>query len=127
MRTLPLLSAIFLAILLGACSGARSGKETASPAPPPGAETLLPQDSSITIGQLSNGLKYYIRANRKPENRAEVRLAVNAGSILEDQDQQGLAHFVEHMAFNGTEHVAKQELIDYLESIGMRFGPDVNA
>lgn len=129
MRKIPVPAIILIAILilLGACSGARSGKETANAALQPGAETLLPVDSSITTGQLNNGLKYYIRVNRKPENRAEVRLAVNAGSILEDEDQQGLAHFVEHMAFNGTEHFAKHDLIDYLESIGMRFGPDVNA
>ncbi len=87
----------------------------------------LPVDTSITIGKLDNGLKYYIRKNQKPEDRAELRLVVNAGSILEDKDQQGLAHFTEHMAFNGTENFEKQELVDYLESIGMRFGPDLNA
>ncbi len=87
----------------------------------------LPVDPKITIGKLKNGLKYYIRENRKPENRAELRLAINAGSVLEDDDQQGLAHFVEHMAFNGTKNFAKQEIVDYLESIGMRFGPDINA
>lgn len=87
----------------------------------------LPVDPKITIGKLKNGLKYYIRENRKPENRAELRLAVNVGSVLEDDDQQGLAHFLEHMAFNGTKNFAKQEIVDYLESIGMRFGPDINA
>ncbi len=87
----------------------------------------LPVDPQITIGKLENGFTYYIRENKKPENRAELRLAVNAGSVLEDDDQQGLAHFVEHMAFNGTKNFAKQEIVDYLESIGMRFGPDINA
>ena len=87
----------------------------------------LPTDPTITIGKLRNGLKYYIRENKKPENRAELRLAVNAGSVLEDDDQRGLAHFVEHMAFNGTKNFAKQEIVDYLESIGMQFGPDINA
>jgi zinc protease len=87
----------------------------------------IPRDSSILYGTLPNGIVYYIRYNPKPEKRAELRLVVNAGSVLEDEDQQGLAHFVEHMAFNGTEHFEKQELIDYLESIGMRFGPDLNA
>ena len=76
---------------------------------------------------LPNGLHYYVRKNGKPEHRAELRLVVNAGSILEDDDQQGLAHFVEHMAFNGTTHFAKNEIIDYLRSIGMRFGGDLNA
>jgi zinc protease len=87
----------------------------------------LPVDSRVTVGTLDNGLRYYIRTNKRPENRAELRLVVNAGSILEDDDQQGLAHLLEHMAFNGTANFEKQELVRYLESIGMSFGPDVNA
>ncbi|MGD2216039.1 MAG: insulinase family protein [Gemmatimonadales bacterium] len=87
----------------------------------------LPVDSAVTLGTLPNGLRYYIRENPEPQERAELRLVVKAGSVLEDDDQQGLAHFVEHMAFNGTEHFEKQELVDYLEGIGMRFGPDLNA
>src|SRR5262249_37904565 len=70
---------------------------------------------------------YYIRQNKKPEGRAELRLAVNAGSILEDEDQRGLAHFVEHMAFNGTKNFPKQEIVNFLQSIGMQFGAHVNA
>lgn len=84
-------------------------------------------DDRVTIGTLDNGMKYYIQKNVKPENRAELRLALNAGSILEDEDQLGLAHFVEHMAFNGTANFEKSELVDYLESVGTRFGPDLNA
>src|SRR5437588_11889946 len=72
-------------------------------------------------------MRYYIRRNKKPEKRAELRLVVKAGSILEDDDQQGLAHLVEHMAFNGTKHFPKNEIISFMESIGMRFGADVNA
>src|SRR5262247_84598 len=87
----------------------------------------IPVDAQITIGKLPNGLQYYVRANKKPEKRAELRLAVKAGSVLEDDDQQGLAHFVEHMAFNGTEHFPKHELIKFIESLGMRFGADLNA
>lgn len=87
----------------------------------------LPIDPQVTVGKFENGLTYYIRVNKKPEHRAEVRLVVNAGSVLEDEDQQGLAHLGEHMAFNGTKHFAKHELIDYLESIGIRFGPEINA
>ena len=90
-------------------------------------ESGLPLDAKIRTGKLDNGLTYFIRLNEKPENRAQLWLVVNAGSILEDGDQPGLAHFTEHMAFNGTEHFAKQELVDYLESIGMQFGPEVNA
>jgi len=90
-------------------------------------EAPVPLDPKVTAGTLANGLRYYIRVNREPARRAELRLVVNAGSVLEDEDQRGLAHFVEHMAFNGTKNFAKQELVDYLESIGMRFGPDLNA
>ncbi len=91
------------------------------------AEEELPLDPEVELGRLENGLTYYIRENSRPEERAEFWLAVNAGSMQEDDDQLGLAHFVEHMAFNGTSHFAKQELVDYLERIGMRFGPDINA
>lgn len=84
-------------------------------------------DPNVTVGRLPNGLRYFIRVNKKPEKRAELRLAVNVGSVLEDDKQRGLAHFVEHMAFNGTEHFKKNELVHYLESIGMRFGADLNA
>ena len=87
----------------------------------------MPVDPEITIGTFPNGLKYYIRANKKPEKRAELRLVVKAGSILEDDDQLGLAHFVEHMAFNGTKNFPKSELIKFIESLGMRFGADLNA
>jgi zinc protease len=87
----------------------------------------IPNDPDIIYGKLPNGIRYIIRRNQKPANRAELRLVVNAGSVLEDDNQKGLAHFCEHMAFNGTEHFQKQALIDYLESIGMRFGPEINA
>jgi len=113
-----------------------AGAQQPAPAPQPAATSpaatvpltaVLPFDAQITTGQFANGLRYYIRKNKKPEGRAELRLVVNAGSILEDRDQAGLAHFVEHMAFNGTKHFPKQETVKFLESIGMRFGPSVNA
>lgn len=84
-------------------------------------------DPEVRHGRLDNGLTYFVRENREPTGRAELRLVVNAGSILEDEDQLGLAHVVEHMAFNGTRNFERQALVDYLESIGMRFGPDINA
>ena len=87
----------------------------------------IPPTPAVRTGRFDNGLTYYVRAHRKPGARAELRLVVNAGSILEDDDQRGLAHFVEHMAFNGTERFEKQEIVDYLESIGLSFGPDLNA
>ena len=91
------------------------------------AESPMPIDPAVHHGRLDNGLTFYVRQNTRPENRAVLRLVVNAGSVLEDEDQLGLAHFLEHMAFNGTESFEKQEIIDYLERIGMRFGADINA
>jgi zinc protease len=90
-------------------------------------DAQLPIDERIRIGKLENGFTYYIRENKKPENRVELHLAVNAGSILETEKQLGLAHLLEHMAFNGTTHFEKNELIQYLQSIGVKFGPDLNA
>ena len=87
----------------------------------------MPVDPQISMGKFANGLRYYVRANKKPEKRAELRLVVKAGSILEDDDQQGLAHFVEHMAFNGTKNFPKHEIVKFIESLGMRFGADLNA
>src|SRR5215210_4475831 len=100
----------------------------AAPAAAPIAlNTPLPVDPKVRIGTLPNGIRYYIRKNLKPEKRAELRLVVNAGSTLETDDQLGFAHFVEHTAFNGTTHFAKNDLVKYLQSIGVRFGADLNA
>lgn len=87
----------------------------------------IPVDPNIKVGKLSNGLTYYIRKNSRPEQKVELRLVVNAGSILEDDDQLGLAHFTEHMAFNGTKNFKKNDLISFLQSIGVQFGADLNA
>ena len=95
--------------------------------PDPKLSAKVPEDPDVIIGKLDNGLTYYIRSNKKPAKRAEMLLALNAGSVLETDKQQGLAHFVEHMAFNGTKNFPKQDLVDYLESIGMDFGSDLNA
>ena len=87
----------------------------------------IPVGPQVEKGQLANGLTYYIQKNTRPEKRLELRLVVRAGSVLEDDDQRGLAHFVEHMAFNGSTHFKKHELISYLQSIGLKFGADLNA
>jgi zinc protease len=87
----------------------------------------IPADPSVKTGTLSNGLKYFIKKNSKPEKRCELRLALNAGSMLENDDQQGLAHFVEHMCFNGTKNFKKSALVDFLESAGVKFGAHLNA
>ncbi len=87
----------------------------------------IPMDPSVRTGILSNGMTYFIKKNGKPEKRCELRLALNAGSMLETDAQQGLAHFVEHMCFNGTKNFKKSALVDYLESAGVKFGAHLNA
>jgi zinc protease len=81
---------------------------------------LLPVDTAVHAGKLANGFRYWIRHNSYPEHRLELRLVVRAGSILEANDQRGLAHFIEHMGFNGTTHFAKNDLVKYLESSGVK-------
>lgn len=104
----------------------------AQAAPAPQMSTLqlnapIPVGPQVKVGKLDNGLTYYIQKNARPERKLELRLVVKAGSILEDEDQRGLAHFVEHMAFNGSTHFKKHELVSYLQSIGVGFGADLNA
>jgi len=117
-----------LAAVLVALGGASAQERPlAPPAQSIALDQPVPVDPRITIGYLPNGLRYYIRANARPFQRAELRLVVGVGSVVEDPDQIGLAHFVEHMAFDGSAHFAKQDLIQFMESIGMRLGPGVNA
>lgn len=87
----------------------------------------LKTDESVRTGVLKNGMTYYIKKNQKPENEVTLRLVVKAGSILETEKQLGLAHFMEHMNFNGTKRFPENELVDYLQSIGVKFGNDLNA
>jgi zinc protease len=130
-----------LVAALAACSGgARPPAQGPAPAADPGtgsaavaSPTPTGEDAVLALwpavkhGTLPNGLRYYVLKHGKPEKRAFLWLAVNAGSVLEDDDQRGLAHFDEHMAFNGTRRFPKAEIINYLEKIGMRFGADLNA
>ena len=110
--------AILLSSLLGCSLLAHAALDLNAP---------LPVAADVKVGKLPNGLTYYIKKNAKPEQRLELRLVVKAGSILEDDDQRGLAHFTEHMAFNGSTNFKRQELISYLQSIGVKFGADLNA
>lgn len=87
----------------------------------------LPLDPAVKTGKLANGLTYFIRKNQYPEKRVIFYLVTKAGSILETENQRGLAHFLEHMNFNGTSHFPKNELINYLEKSGIKFGADLNA
>src|SRR5215212_1242589 len=90
-------------------------------------QETLPLDSAIKTGTLPNGLHYFIRQNNKPAKRVSMRLAVKAGSMIEADDQLGLAHLLEHMAFNGSAHFKPGEIFAYFESAGARIGPHVNA
>ena len=87
----------------------------------------VPVDNAVRIGKLPNGLTYYIRYNNWPENRAEFYIAQKVGSLQEEEEQRGLAHFLEHMCFNGTNHFPGDNLLRYCESIGVKFGRDLNA
>ncbi len=87
----------------------------------------LPLDTAIKTGKLPNGFTYYIRRNTEPKERVQLYLATKAGSVLENEQQLGLAHFMEHMSFNGTKHFPKNELVNYLQKSGVRFGADLNA
>src|SRR5439155_25806730 len=102
-------------LLLLAVCGLDASAQATSPS------ALLPLDTAVIHGSLPNGLHYLVRRNAQPVHRAELRLVVNAGSILETDAQRGLAHFVEHMAFNGTTHFPKSDIVNFLERIGMRF------
>ena len=87
----------------------------------------IPVDKNVRIGKLDNGLTYYIRKNSQPANRADFYIAQKVGSIQEEADQRGLAHFLEHMAFNGTKHFPGKGILNYLAANGVRFGYNVNA
>lgn len=115
------------AALLTAIPGSLVAQDVPAQAGAVGLRDTLPLDPNVKFGKLPNGLTYYIERHPEPAKRAELWLAVNAGAIQEDDDQQGMAHLIEHMGFNGTTHFRKNELIDYLRSVGVRFGPDVNA
>ncbi len=116
--------------LVAACPKAPSTSVTVGddvPAVSDDLDALLPVDARVAVGRLDNGLTYYVEPNAYPADRVELRLIVKAGSVLEDDDQLGLAHFVEHMAFNGTRSFPGTELVRFLEAVGMRFGAHVNA
>ncbi|HXT70763.1 MAG TPA: insulinase family protein [Vicinamibacterales bacterium] len=130
---MSLIRRFFLAFAVVAALSASTTLLLATPQAPQSAPASaelsqkLPVDPDVTTGAFPNGLKYYLRKNGLPEKRAELRLVVNVGSLMEEDDQQGLAHFVEHMAFNGTKNFPKSDIVTFMESIGMRFGPSVNA
>ena len=87
----------------------------------------LPNDPAVKVGKLENGMTYYIRHNAKPAQRAEFYLATDVGAFQETDDQDGLAHFLEHMCFNGTKNFPGKSLLEWLQSIGAEFGRNINA
>ena len=119
-----LFSVLAILFLLASCVG---GAKAISASGLGKASDPVPFMLNARTGTLPSGLRYYLLENALPEGRAYLTLAVNAGSVLETEEERGLAHFVEHMAFNGTSRFARSELINYLRSLGMRFGPEVNA
>jgi zinc protease len=135
--TFPRLRVAVSGVLTGVL--AATGPAASTQTPPAGHETSaasvasyglsqqMPVDPEAVVGTLRNGLRYYVRANGKPGRRAELRLVVKAGSVLEDDGQQGLAHFVEHMEFEGTRNFPRQSIVDFLSSLGLSIGPDANA
>ncbi len=128
------IAALAFLIISGGVSAQQVKKKAAASQKPKQAATTeplrsaaLPVDPNVLIGKLPNGLTYYIRKNSEPKNRATLYLVNKAGSVLETDDQQGLAHFTEHMAFNGTRDFPKNDIIDYLQKSGVKFGADLNA
>ncbi|MEI6574694.1 MAG: insulinase family protein [Bacteroidota bacterium] len=116
------LKVLYAILLLPFLYGQQTLKAQGTPA-----NDKIPVDSAITTGKLSNGMEYYIRENKTPEKQGYFRIVVYAGAINEDEDQNGLAHFTEHMCFNGTKNFPKNELVNFLEKQGIRFGSDLNA
>lgn len=111
---------LFWAIALGSLGNLQAQSKKSG-------NSAMPLDPSVRTGKLANGFTYYIRKNTEPKNRATLYLANKVGSILENDDQQGLAHFMEHMSFNGTKNYPKNALVNYLQKAGVRFGADLNA
>src|SRR5260221_11691870 len=110
---------------VGTCAALAAAASLAAQAP--NLQATIPFDTAVRTGTLPNGLKYFVRRNGRPEKRVSLRLAVKSGSLEEADDQQGLAHLIEHMAFNGSAHFKPGELVSYFESTGARLGPHVNA
>src|SRR5438094_3315562 len=125
-RTLRFITGSIAAVVLSA-SAALQGQAPAPSTPAFSLKDAVPFDTAIHKGTLSNGLTYYVRENKHPEKRVSMRLAVKAGSLNEADDQQGLAHLIEHMAFNGSTHFKAGEMFAYFERVGARLGPHVNA
>ncbi len=123
-RILPAMVCLFVMLVTNACASAPESK--VKPLFPHEHSDLAP-DPAVSFGRLANGFRYVLLENAKPEDRVSLHLVVNVGAIHESDDERGLAHFLEHMLFNGSTHFAPGELVKYFQKIGMQFGPDANA
>jgi zinc protease len=119
--------AVALALSIATAAGVIARSQASQPPATFNAQDALPFDPAVRTATLPNGLKYFVRQNTRPAKRVSMRLAVKAGSLMEADDQRGLAHLIEHMAFNGSAHFKSGEVFSYFESIGARLGPHVNA
>ena len=126
--TAGLVACLLVAGQLSAQTATAAGRETTAASVANYALSAdMPVDPEVLVGALPNGLRFYIRPNPKPAREVELRLVVKAGSVLEDDDQRGLAHFVEHMQFQGSKHFPGQSIAAFLSSIGVGIGEDANA
>ena len=112
----------FLSVLATVVAFTAAAQLVGGPAP-----EFIPNDPEVRTGQLENGMKYYIRHNNKQKGLADFYIIHNVGAIQEDDNQQGLAHFLEHMAFNGTNNLPGKMLIEWCERVGIKFGANLNA
>jgi len=119
MKRLSAMPIILLAILLAS--------STIFAQAPRNLNEQIPLNPKVKVGKLDNGMTYYIMENKRPENRVEARIKFLVGSLQEEDHQKGLAHFIEHMCFNGTKNFPKESLVKFLESTGVKFGADLNA
>ena len=118
MKKFKFLQFLLVAIVVGAASIASAFAQQMP---------MLPIDTAVRYGKLPNGLTYYIRHNALPEKRVHFYIAQKVGSVQEEENQRGLAHFLEHMCFNGTQHFPGNGVVKYCESIGVKFGENLNA
>src|SRR4029077_12949475 len=116
---------LLLALLVTVSASARQLSDSSSSWPQE--QSDLKPDPSVVYGRLDNGMRYVLKPNETPKGRVSLRLLVAAGSLMETEDQRGLAHFLEHMAFKGSQNMPAGDLVQYLERLGMAFGADTNA
>lgn len=127
MKNVKLFFVLIGLLFVFSCVSTNTNKPEETPIEQPSSGNDLQWNAAIKTGELHNGMTFYVMKNGEPKNRIYLRLVVNAGSAMEEDDQKGVAHFVEHLAFNGTKNFEKSAIVDYFEKIGMGFGPEVNA